>query len=810
MDNLKFKVSAELKNILGKDLITSPNIAILELVKNSYDAHATKVEITFEEDRIVIADNGKGMSLDDLVNKWLFVAYSAKSDGTEDKSYRSKFKRHYAGAKGIGRMSCDRLARFLTLTTRSEEGGSTEVLDIDWTSFDNHKQEEFNSIDVPHDTKSDIPSFPEGQQTGTILDFKVLHNVWGKQEILSLRKSLEKMINPFSGGENFQIEIIVPAEKENDRQMLESVVTRDAIYDSLSMEDKPKLAADKNSIVNGVVSNSIADVLRVKTTQIESVLKDGIITTKLSDRGVLIYEIEEMSKYPDLEDATINLFYLNRAAKYNFSLVMGIQPVRYGNVFLFRNGFRIWPYGEDGDDSWGLNRRLQQGHNRSLGTRDLLGRVDVETDDVEAIKEVSSRDGGLIMTKHALQLLKYFEITHRRLERYVVGVLWGEAFLRNDYFKNDKLALEARADIQKGKDSDSADGVFKNIGSKIDFLQLVKSLVNDSSISIRYYNESLANIVENVSDIEIIQAGFIDDLRKVAQKTNDDSLNAKIDDFEQQLAEMRRQKEEAERIASEERKKTAEARRIAELEKAAREKVERELSQKKKQNLFLQSVSSLDKDRILKFHHDIRIHSGTIINTIARISKLIQQGRFKQEELPSFLDRISRANGKIMTIAQYATKANFNVAGDDINADYVEYIAQYVNAVLPEFYDDKHLSCITGNCSKVMSFNPLEASLMVDNLVANAIKAGANSFAIQFEESSDGKLTMIVTDDGKGLSSEISDPDEIFLKGVTTTNGSGLGLYNIAQYVKDKLRGAISVNNETAYTDCGFKLIIKF
>ena len=110
-DNLQFRVSAELKNILGRDLITSPDIAILELVKNSYDAHASKVEITFKEDYLSIADNGKGMSKKDLIDKWLFVAYSAKSDGTEDQSYRDKFKRHYAGAKGIGRLSCDRLAK---------------------------------------------------------------------------------------------------------------------------------------------------------------------------------------------------------------------------------------------------------------------------------------------------------------------------------------------------------------------------------------------------------------------------------------------------------------------------------------------------------------------------------------------------------------------------------------------------------------------------------------------------------------------------------------------------------------------------
>lgn len=78
MDELKFKVSSGLKNILGRDLITSDNIAILELVKNSYDAHATKVDITFKADSITIADNGKGMSLSDIQQKWLFVGYSAK------------------------------------------------------------------------------------------------------------------------------------------------------------------------------------------------------------------------------------------------------------------------------------------------------------------------------------------------------------------------------------------------------------------------------------------------------------------------------------------------------------------------------------------------------------------------------------------------------------------------------------------------------------------------------------------------------------------------------------------------------------
>ena len=135
MDELKFKVSTGLKSILGQDLITSDNIAILELVKNSYDAHATRVIITFEKDSIIIADNGKGMSLNDLQNKWLFVGYSAKSDGTEDASYRSKFKRNFAGAKGIGRISCDRLGSEVWLTTKSEDSNTVEIIHVDWNKF---------------------------------------------------------------------------------------------------------------------------------------------------------------------------------------------------------------------------------------------------------------------------------------------------------------------------------------------------------------------------------------------------------------------------------------------------------------------------------------------------------------------------------------------------------------------------------------------------------------------------------------------------------------------------------------------------
>lgn len=785
-DNLQFRVSAELKNILGRDLITSPEVAILELVKNSYDAHASKVEITFEEDYLAIADNGKGMSRDDLINKWLFVAYSAKSDGTEDKSYRSKFNRHYAGAKGIGRMSCDRLAKNLVLTTRSTDENRTEILYIDWSIFELSKHTEFDTIDISHETIDTMPKFPLSSATGTILEFTNLHILWSHEDIKQLRKSLEKMINPFSGtDDNFQIEIIAP---------------------QMKMEDEK--AKSQHDMVNGVIENSIADVLKLKTTQIESRIQDGIIHTTLVDRGIIMYEIEETNqKYSELSSVSVSLFFLNRAAKYNFTSKMGVAPVSYGNVFLFRNGFRILPYGNYNDDSWGLNQRQQQGYNRFLGTRDLFGRVDIETDNPELIKEVSSRDGGLIKTDASQQLMDYFTLIHRRLERYVVGVLWGEGFLRKDYFVNQTVAENARKQLKGDKDFDTAKHLYGNIGSKVDFSQLIKSLVNDKSINVLQYNENLANIVTNSSETEVIQAQMLDDVRKLAKKTNNTFLLNKIQEFERHLDDLRREKEEAEQKAEEERNAKKEAERKYYEEEKRREKVEKALEQKTKQNLFLLSVGTLDTDRILKYHHDIRIHTATIHNTIGQILKKVNRGSLTAEEIIKLVERISRANDKITSIAQFATKANYRIDADVIKADVVSYISEYVNNVLPEFYDALTLHCVTNSCSKILEFAPIEASIFIDNLVSNTSKIGAKHFDIVFEKKKNA-ICMTISDDGDGLSPNIIEPNSVLEKGVTTTNGSGLGLYNVTKFVQEVLKGTIEVDNKKR--ENGFRLIINF
>ena len=144
-----FRISSELKNVIGQDLITDDFVAIFELVKNSFDANASKVLIIFDLEgktpSIHVVDDGKGMSIKDIRDKWLFVAYSAKKEGTEDEI--GVRNRHYAGNKGVGRFSCDRLGELLHLETKTSSS-AVSALDVDWRDFEKRAKSDFVNVDV--------------------------------------------------------------------------------------------------------------------------------------------------------------------------------------------------------------------------------------------------------------------------------------------------------------------------------------------------------------------------------------------------------------------------------------------------------------------------------------------------------------------------------------------------------------------------------------------------------------------------------------------------------------------------------------
>nr|WP_318681046.1 ATP-binding protein [uncultured Treponema sp.] len=795
MDNLQFKVSSALKDLVGKDLIRNENIAIFELVKNSYDAFATKVEITFEPERIIIADNGKGMSLEDLKEKWLFLAYSAKKDGSEDsesdekqQSYRDQINRHYAGAKGVGRFSCDRLGANLIVITKNQKDKNAEKLIIDWTAFEKDQKKEFIEVDVQHEALSSLPKFPEDKETGTILEITNLRNIWARDEILRLKQSLEKLINPFSESLDFTIEIICEWAKEGD----ENEKNKSNYYD--------------RNIVNGVIKNSISQVIGLKTTKIDVTLNTEFIETSIIDRDVEIYKIREKNTFDKLSSVTINLYFLNKAAKTAFSMKMGVQPVNYGSIFLFRNGFRILPFGNPGDDSWKLDYRAQQGYNRFLGTRDLFGRVDIQTDKIDEFKEVSSRDGGLIQSETTLQLMRLFENTHHRLERYVSGVLWGEGFLKRQYFKDVTDVEKNRVLLGKDKELDSADYVINSsLGSKIDFVQLVKTLISDKNIEVLSYNKQLANIFSEPTLFDNANPQVITDLERIAEKTKDADLMSSVDDAKRKIAELQKQKADAERRAEEADIRAAQAesdRNKAQYE-ASVAKVKQEKAEKKNEelqkdvervsseNLFLTSDVSKDVKQLSSLQHHIT-HTSSFIHSLA-MKALDSINANDKDKTVKFIQQILFENTKIATLSNFVSKANFDLMAKKITKDIVNFVNEYMlNVYSLANKDEITINVKDTNIKYELLFAPIDFIVVLDSLLDNSKKANAKNVFITWFENND-TIELHFKDDGNGIKDDVL--PKIFDYRFTTTKGGGLGLYHVNEICK-KMNIDIKVNNK--------------
>lgn len=846
MEQLQFKVSSALKDLVGKDLIVNDNVAIFELVKNAYDAYATKVEIEFLEDKITISDNGKGMTLEDLRDKWLFVGFSAKKDGTEDgdkqKSYRDTIKRHYAGAKGIGRFSCDRLGKDLILRTRSNASGILETIHVDWTNFEVDQHKEFENINIEHysDNNGSVV-FPENKHTGTILEITRLNDEklpWTRRRLLELKHSLEKLINPFAETNDFSIEISCPRELSEDKRNI-------------------KEKKHEREIVNGILNNSITSILDIKTTQIDVRLTEEYIYTTLSDRGVEMYKICEKNKdFNKLTNVQINLYFLNRSAKNNFTRTMGIEPVNYGSVFLFRNGFRIMPFGNTGDDSWGLDYRAQQGKNRYLGTRDLFGRVDVVTDSIEEIKEVSSRDGGLIETQTSKQLLRFFEIAHRRLERYVSGVLWGGLFKQKKYFDSKEEAELKRKELQAiDKENDAPDYILKSsIGSKIDFIQLIKNLAKDKNVEVLSYNRDLANIFANIDDLGYIKPQFISDLEKIAETIKDKVLITSIEDAKKRITKLEKEKQEAEHKAREEELKRQEAERKAkeseerrieaerkraealaakrlaqiqakeaelkrreeeirrkEAEQKRKEEEEKRIKAEKERKIeslkveFYKKALNPDTDALI---HHVKNNNSRIND---EIDKLIETVVSKMRETEYY-------DVMITTLSGIRKLSNKSLIATDLilNTDLAKSDSQKIN--LPLFIDGYlkneinedikcHFSSTIDNFAIMGS--KLDLALILDNFIKNSVDWGARNFWISCSKYMNG-LSVDVYDDGDGLSNKFADnPEEIFDFSTSgKQGGTGFGMYLIRESLKD-FKATIEITEPIEHRGIHFKIYFK-
>ncbi len=833
MATVNFRTNVLLKSIIGKDLITDDNNAVLELVKNSFDAGSNKVVLEFEnlihnlpnkDSKLIISDTGIGMSEYDLENKWLNIAYSEK------KERREEYGRILAGNKGVGRFSCDRLGQYLTIYSRKQNENFTKLY-IDWNWFEVTGNIDLNIQDINLETeeiKEEDFFNLTGIQTftkGTILEISSLRETWSYNKILSLKRQLERLINPNQSFKSLPFEV--------------EIIAKDYFNEEKSKENHDK--------INGIVKNRIFENLDFRTTSIQSNICacGDLTTTTLQDRGNNIFKLVERNKFTQLKNIDINIYYLNPYSKAYFTKQTGIRSVNFGSIFLFINGFRIPPYGDEGDDWLGMENRKGQGYSRYLGTREVVGRIEIKDED-ENFKIISNRTG-VVNNEAFFQLTKnespfgYYYKTFRRLERFVAeGIKW-------DSTNEDERKLETKILNDPNWDESKENYLEDSLTRNKRVIQVVRNIIDakkDDIISLSVNESFVDDLIEEQSNKVKLE------LDQIAERLTSQNLSTKeiasflekiniskseLDRFSSIISPYKKDVGEIENIYNDlesrynqlKQEKSRLEKKLEEEEKTRKEveekkqKIEADLEVEKQKNTYLLATRrtiSPDADGLI---HNIKLNTSNIISYVNIASRLINAGNVDTNKLLDYLSNIAAEAEKCLTISKIITRADIQEEVHNKPINIPRYIEQYCEHYNDVF--DRSVELKVDNKAKDywVITNILDLSLVFDNLFSNAQKWNASEILLEINNTSEDTLSIIVNDNGIGLVEKYANNSEkIFELGINEQSpnnlgygGSGIGLFTVRKTLKDvnkNLKGDIRfIGNGYKLKGASFEITLK-
>ena len=379
--NTTYKVRPAGRHILtiGRDLIQDNYAAVVELVKNAYDADSPDVNIEFTAApdhsgySIVISDHGHGMSREDVINKWMVPS-------TLDKRARrsSPAGRTLQGSKGVGRYAASILGKDLLLETVTPEGEKTEVY-LKWSNFEDAQY--LDDVEILIETTN--VSEPPGTRLTMNGDEKRLDE-WDEKQFDKLRYELKKLKSPVStvlSNDEFPINLTVNGfpKVENIKETIESF----PIFDLFDYKISGTISA------GGTSSLVYSSQKPLNTTEEKLSLKP----VKPTGCGELSIDIRVYDRDPMSIQSLIK-----RGLKDEFGAYVGKLQARqllneYNGIGVYRNGFRIRPLGDADFDWLKLNEQRVQQPSLRIGSNQVIGYVQIQSEDKSDLIEKSARDG---------------------------------------------------------------------------------------------------------------------------------------------------------------------------------------------------------------------------------------------------------------------------------------------------------------------------------------------------------------------------------------------------------------------------------
>lgn len=377
--NVSFKVSSRTARLIGRENVANAEAAIIELIKNGYDADAEVVQVIFKNDDLYIIDNGSGMTAETVENKWMIIGTDNKHKNTTTPKGRV-----VSGEKGIGRFALDKLGHATSLVSWTGNKDDKPIKwEVKWADFEaqNTTVDKVTATltEISIADFSDIYKLITKHSTkhGTILHIQNVRDEWNESRIQELFESMQALVPP-ANDRDFGINLtsdnhpnkwgaVSPLISENydyrlearynsERQQIEYTLYRNefdikllekkfnALFDEKHMGKEPfNLATFRKGFYSG-------------TTPLRKALRSDNIDQQLLDTiGTFSFDLT-FSKISRPNDEDIVRFpyktidYRERANWLK----------SFGGIRIFRDNFRVRPYGESGDDWLRLGERQAQ------------------------------------------------------------------------------------------------------------------------------------------------------------------------------------------------------------------------------------------------------------------------------------------------------------------------------------------------------------------------------------------------------------------------------------------------------------------
>lgn len=412
-----FRPRARLILLLGDQLIRDHGIAVFELVKNAYDADASQCKVTLENvsscdddlARIIVEDDGIGMNLDTVLNDWLEPGTSNRKDQRLAGKRTRRFRRLPLGEKGVGRFAAHKLGQVIHVVTRQARQREV-VIEVDWREFERKR---FLDQVTLHVVERDPVVFT-GRRTGTRIEISKLRDLpWSRRLVRSLHRAITSISSPFGELESFTPELIVEPESSWVEGLLRPMdvvqhalfhfkatlrgKTLDYSYEfmpPIELEDR-KVDARKSKVRNfpliaqePIEGSGTADEAPTLWSDLPALAPDSS-----RKKGFTI----DLDRY-DIGTVEVNLFVFDLDRLVLRMLVSDVRGFKNyldqnGGVRVYRDGIRVYDFGELGNDWLDLEGRRVNVPAKRIGNNQVIGAALLRLEESKGLIEKTNREG---------------------------------------------------------------------------------------------------------------------------------------------------------------------------------------------------------------------------------------------------------------------------------------------------------------------------------------------------------------------------------------------------------------------------------